>query len=338
MKVLLLINGKEGSQMGIEDGFEYLRTNGQISELKWFYFEDYAKKNTYNSSLTKISEISLLFKPNLIIFFHIGYLPVDKRFIYELKSIPSNPIIVYDEGDMYGGWSKPININMKNLFKYSDYISIRGLGKWYKMVKKYNSNIIFTPHSNSLYRFTKEIVIDININKKNDLIFIGNRVNSKLGRIRRLSGAYEREKFVNNISKTFNNNFKLFGNGWSKNISNNGILDFYKQTDICKEALIQVSYEHYPHIPYYFSDRLPIALASGQIYVCHYHLGYENIFKDCDFIYFFTNTDESIDIINYLFSLDAETLLKKSYSAKEFADKYLSPLYVWSNFFNNISK
>ena len=45
MKTLLYLNGPEGWQTGIEDGFSYLQSTGVIEELKWFYLHDFSKKN-----------------------------------------------------------------------------------------------------------------------------------------------------------------------------------------------------------------------------------------------------------------------------------------------------
>jgi len=44
MKTLLFLNAREGSQTGQEDGFTYLQNIGKISDLKWFYFEEFFKK------------------------------------------------------------------------------------------------------------------------------------------------------------------------------------------------------------------------------------------------------------------------------------------------------
>lgn len=336
MKVLLFLNGFEGSQSGIEEGFKYILKSEKISSFDKFYWEDYLKNNNSKKTIEKMLNVALIFQPILIVFFHIGNFKINESFIFELKNMKSKPILAYDEGDMYGGWSKPITFSMKSLMKMVDVVSIRGLGKWYETTKKYNSNIIYTPHSNSLMSKTKNIIPKTN--KNNEFVFIGNRVKSKVGNIRRLPGASEREKFVLEISKYFPNQFNIYGQGWDNIFGNKGILPFSEQTVVCENFWIQVSYEHYPNIPYYFSDRLPIALASGQIYVCHYHEGYENIFNGCDFIYFFNTTKESIDIVNYLLSLGTEQLYAKSIRAKEWADNNLSPEVVWTNFFNKIIK
>lgn len=334
MRTLLFLNGPNGWQTGIEDGFSSLKAQNKISELKWFYFDDYAKKHSSTESLNMMLKLAYDYAPELIVFFHISKFPVTEEFIRKMRNLSSKPYLIYDEGDMYGGWAKPITNSMKILFRSVDFVSIRGLGQWYNIVKRYNKNVIYTPHSDSLHRISQNI--SLRKNRNNKIVFIGNKVKSRI-QISRLNGARKRERFVEYISKNLPNEIKIFGNGWDKLTGNMGPLEFKKQTEVCSDSWIHISYEHYPKIPYYFSDRLPIALASGQIYICHYHKGYEDIFKNTDFVYFFKTRQEAIDIVNYLLSLSKEQLYEKSMHAKEWADKNLSPTIIWNNFFDLVT-
>jgi hypothetical protein len=337
MKVLLLLNGLEGCQTGIEDGFKYILKSGKISKLDWFYFEDFAKKNSRYDSKLKMMNLAKDLEPNLIIFFHISKFPIDNLFLAELREINSKPKLVYDEGDMYGSWAKPITKQMIDVIKNADVVSIRGLGKFYDKIVKLNKNIIYTPHHNDISRFESQNIK--NESRKLDLVLVGNRIKPRfLSFIRRLPGAKGRENFVRNIGSVFQKQFKLFGNGWDKFQCTQGPVDFYKQNEIYKNAKITLAYEHYPEIPYYFSNRLPMALMNGSIYVCHYHKGYENMFPNCDFIFFFKTNSEAIDIINYLLSLSNEELCLRSTHAREFALRQYHPNVIWTNFFNNVMK
>ena len=335
MKVLLLLNGPENCQTGIEDGFKFILDTGKISKLDWFYFDDYANKISSQKSREKMVEIANSLQPNLIVFFHISKFNIDEDFIQKFKKINSKPILVYDEGDMYGSWAKPITKSMKLLFKNVNIVSIRGLGAFYKKVKKINPNIIYTPHHNDISRFdSKPYILE---KRKFDLVLIGNRVKPRfLSSIRRLPGSAGREAFVKAIGEAFPKQFKLYGNGWKGFIGNQGPVDFYKQNETYKNTWITVAYEHYPAIPYYFSNRLPMALMNGSLYVCHYHDGYEKMFPNCDFIFFFKTNNEAIDIINYLLSLSKEELIKRSNHAREFALRQYHPHVIWMNFFNNL--
>lgn len=337
MKTLLFLNGTENWQTGIEDGFSSLVKSGEITELNWFYFEDYAKKYSTEKSVSKIIELANKNLPELIVFFHIAKFPITKEIVNELKSLRTKPIIIYDEGDMYGGIAKPVTKSMKIMFRNCDIVSIRGLGKWANYIRKYNKNIIYTPHHADIARFDKD---DLRSKKHEiEIILIGNKIKPRLlSFIRRLPGALNREKLIFALGKAFDNRFNVYGHGWDKSSYYKGPVDFQKQIDYYKKSLITVAYEHYPEIPYYFSNRLPIALLSGSIYICHYHKGYEKIFKEGEFMFFFKKNREAIDIVNYILSLSSEELLERSKKAREFALKNLTPEVVWRNFFNNSLK
>ena len=38
MRIYLLLNGPEGSQFGIEDGFKEMELKGELTEVRWFYY------------------------------------------------------------------------------------------------------------------------------------------------------------------------------------------------------------------------------------------------------------------------------------------------------------
>lgn len=338
MKVYLLLNGPMGIQTGIEDGFTGLLKNNVIQQLNWFYYTNYFNLNGKKSTEAKIIEEIAKVQPNLIVIFHISNFPLTKEFIVKIRQCKSNPYIVYDEGDMYGGFNKRVNTNLRVAFGYSDCISLRGLGKWYNYVSRFNKNIIYTPHHADTARFLSEPYIKQI--RENEIVFIGNSFNEKIfyKYFWNIPGAVRRKNFVKYIDKNIQYKLKTYGANWNKIKSNCNQLPFEEQIKEYQKSWVTIAYEHYPDIPYYFSNRLPMALLAGSLYVCHYHEGYENIFPSNDFIFFFNKNKEAIDIINYLFSLDSEDLLNRSKRARNFALCYFTPQVVWKNFYFNILK
>jgi len=334
MKVLLLLNGPEGWQTGIEDGFSYLQSIGEISDLHWLYLHHYCSQMGVDNGLEHALSLAGDFSPDIIVVFHVGSLPVSSDFIFNIKNIRSNPVLIYDEGDMYGSWAKPITKSMKTVIRLADVVSIRGLGKFYNEILLLNKNVIYTPHHADIARFDNEPYILEN--RKNKIVLIGNKSKPKyLSWMRRLPGARSREVFVKRMGKEFPEDFLLYGAGWGNFIGHQGRVDFQKQLDIYRQSWVTVAYEHYPEIPFYFSNRLPLALLAGSLYVCHYHNGYEEIFKGCDFIFFFRTNSEAIDLIKYIHSMSKEELLARSRRARKFALQHYHPNVVWRNFLNN---
>lgn len=337
MKALLLLNGPKGWQTGIEDGFDYLTSTTQLGAVQYFYFDHFLSNSNGRSANEKILSIASEMQPDIIIWFHIRNFPLNRTLLTLLRGLPSKPKIIYDEGDMYGGWEKPLTSSMKHIMAHADAVSIRGLGAFAKEVERYNKNVIYTPHHADIARFDSEA--DVQTERKHWSIFVGNRIRSRvLGGLKRIPGAREREKFVRDAGFHLEERFSLFGHGWTNFVGNRGVLPFQDQISLCRDTWIQFSYEHYPKIPYYFSNRLPISLMSGCLYVCHYHEGYENIFPLGDFIFTFRTFEEAMDINRYLASLPTANLLERSRRARAFAYEYYHPYPIWSRFLQNVQR
>ncbi len=334
MKALLFLNGPDSCQASVEDGFNHCVAKGILSAVDFFYFEDFAKSNGADKAKIKMHDLVKSFLPDLIVLFHFRDFPIDNSFFEKIKSIVPDSKIIYDEGDMYGGIFKPITSTMKVCMYAADVISIRGLGCWHDEVSSFKKKIIYTPHCASLNRISDGL--ELNMKKTKKSVLIGNSVYTIFKGLHFLPGSSGRVRLVKELTRSLGNRFDVYGNGWEKFSSNRGRIPFQQQVQVCNDSWIQVAFEHYPKVSYYFSDRLPIALSCGQIYVCHFHEGYDQIFKGCDFIYFFKTPKEAVDIINYLFSLEDNVLIEKSKRARQFAQQYFHPKVIWKNFILNL--
>ncbi len=331
MKILLFPNGAEGWQTGIEDGFNSLVSTGRVESVDWFYLGDQCQKVGANPAIRAALELAEQLQPDFIVLFHVGKLPLNREFMDRLRGLKSRPLIVYDEGDMYGSWSKPLTPTMKTVIASSDVVSVRGLGPFRKKLASINPKIIYTPHHADIARFDREPYVLAE--RSMSTVLIGNRIKRSLRG--RMPGASGREDFVRYMGKDFPERFALHGNGWDGFAGNLGPVDFQKQMDTYRDSWITVAYEHYPAVSHYFSNRLPIALLSGSLYVCHRHDGYEEIFKGLDFIFPFDSNAEAGDIIRYLLSMSTKELYERGLRAREHSLRHYTPQVVWANFMNN---
>lgn len=331
MKILLFPNGAEGWQTGIEDGFSHLLSENRVESVDWFYLADQCKKIGTEPAIKRALELAEQLQPDFIALFHVGNLPLGQEFMDRLKRLPSKPVIAYDEGDMYGSWSKPLTNTIKVVIAAADAVSVRGLGPFRNRLARINPKIIYTPHHADIARFDCEPYVL----KERSLstVLIGNRMKASIRG--RMPGARGRENFVRFMGREFPDRFALHGNGWDGFACSRGPVDFQKQMDVYRDSWITVAYEHYPAVSYYFSNRLPIALLSGSLYVCHRHEGYEEVFKGLDFIFPFDSNEEAGDIIRYLLSMSRDELHARGLRAREHSLRHYTPQVVWANFVNN---
>lgn len=332
MKILLFPNGPDGWQTGIEDGFNHLVASGLAVSVEFYYLEDLCRKIGAKEALAGAAKLASEIQPDFIGFFHVGNLPLPQSFIDEMKALPSSPIIAYDEGDMYGSWSKPITPTMKTVIRAADVVSLRGLGRIRRDVAKLNPTIIYTPHHADIARFDRKP----HVLEKREIstLLIGNRI--KTGRGGRMPGAAGRERFVRFMGKEFPGRFTLHGNGWNGFLSDCGPVAFQEQMEYYRRSRVTMAYEHYPEIPYYFSNRLPIALMAGALYVCHRHGGYDELFKGLDFIFPFDTHAEAADLVHWILAMPDHEVFERGVRAREFALCRYTPQVVWSNFFKQV--
>lgn len=322
--ILLALNGKPKSQLGIEYIFNPAN-NKIISHTAIFNLEHQSQLVGFDKAWSEFLRMSKSTSPDIIFFFHVASIPMTDYHFQILREQLPKVKIIYDEGDMYGGLAKRINFSMKVTMRNADAVSIRGLGKWKKTCQKYNRNIFFIPHINSI-PIEKEVVPKIN----RRACIVGNKISSKAGRLLRLPGAHGREEFV----KYLDNNVKqlsIFGKGWNGLKSNCGSLDFFDQAGLVDDFSFQFAYEHYPRIPNYWSDRMPIALVRGQIYIVHEHLGYSSYFKGLPGVFFFKTNQEALEIYYKLLKESDEYLLDLMRANIEHAPKYFDGIAFYSN-------
>ena len=280
-----------------------------------------------NQLLKQVKENNI----NILFLFHVGNISFKPIHLKNIYSLNPNIKIIYDEGDMYGGIAKRINSSMINVLKNVDAVSVRGLGNWYNKCKKYCKRVYYMPHINSLPISKNNFDLPINKNS----CFVGNKVQSRLGNLFRLPGAYRREKFVRFLDKSINN-LSIFGNGWDNLKNSKGSLKFEDQNDVYKNYTFHFSYEHYPDVPLYWSDRMPISLMRGQIYISHENPLNSLVFKNFNGVYFFNNFQEAIDIYNFLISLNNEKLLELRYDNLKKSQEFFNSINWYNTLIENV--
>ena len=323
-KTCLAINNSPGSQRGIEETFNS-NLNPMVNENKIIYFEHDCIKLGITNAINKLIIDIQDYKPDILIFFHIANIKVPDDFVSKLYNVLPKVKIIYDEGDMFGGLGKPMLSHMKKFMKSVDGVFIRGLGDWYKECFKYNKKTIYVPHINSLPLVNENLY---KINHK--ACFVGNKITTRKGPIFRLPGASNREKLVKYLDSHIPD-FEIYGKGWGNLKSNKGLIQFDDQALLYNDITYHFSYEHYPKIPLYWSDRMPISLYRGQIYITHEHGLYSQYFKDTKGVFFFKNKQEALEIYKFLLTRNEDDLRELRISNATHAKKIFDSISIYNN-------
>jgi hypothetical protein len=190
--------------------------------------------------------------------------------------------VVYYDGDLYGRVFKRATAETRAMCRHADLVLLCGFGANARRFEVAGARRIgYLPHNASLTQFSTAWTPTAT--RRHDVIVIGNRI---LGRVAlqrripwaRMPGVFQREQLVRRLGEVFGERFAVYGTGWDGFVGNRGPVAFDRQHEVLRDSWLSVGYDHFPGMPMYFSDRLPIALLSGVAHAVHYHPGYESLF------------------------------------------------------------
>jgi hypothetical protein len=280
MRLLYLPNEPVlGWQVGARAALEKLRRVGVLSDLQIYSF----LQSPPARALDEILELCERAAPDAVLFTKIGDFPVDDRWLRAVRRMPSKPLLIYYDGDLYGRVFKRPTAETRAMCRHADLVLLCGLGLNARQFETAGARRIgYLPHNASLVQFGAAWTPTAT--RGRDVIVIGNRIRGRIAfqeRIpwARMPGVFAREQLVRQLGAAFGARFAVYGTGWDGFVGNCGPIAFDRQHEVLRESWLSVGYDHFPGTPLYFSDRLPIALLSGVAHAVHYHPGYESLFQ-----------------------------------------------------------
>lgn len=316
-----------GWQTGPRRYFEEATESGELAAYEAFSFEFEAAKAPNDETVCRrIYEIAERFQPDIILWQHIANFRVSREFLRQLKTLTSQPTLVYHEADMYGSLRdiKTPSKSMKFLAAEADLTFVVGLGKWAAQLKTLGADDVrYAPHFYDPALFGSDW--KPSSEREWDVVLIGNRVASRIpipGRA--IPGATKREELAYQLHRSFGDRFGLFGRGWEKTGFCHGALNFEDQEKVLRNSWLSVIWDHFDETPFYFSDRLPISLASGVLHMTNYHQGYDAIFSNGQNIVYCRSVRELVETAETLLAGPKENLVKIGTAGQEFARNRLT--------------
>ena len=331
LRLLYLPNEMEDrEQYGPRMVFENMLANNELEAYQAYSFlMEQKRSGSSNAALDRLYESARQFQPDIILWQHPGSFPLPPGFGYSLKNIASHPVLAYDERDVYGGRGKPFTQGMRTLASEADVIFIVGLGDYADWFRKAGAKrIVYSPHCIDTLRFGHQW--DPPTDRQFDVVMIGN-IFRPSGLKPGLPGWKNRWQLAERLSDLLGDRFALYGRGWDGITSAKGELAFLKQEETLRESWLSVGWDYYDDTPFYFSNRLPIALMSGVAHVTNYQPGYEIMFQNGKDLCYAHTVDEMIDQVCYLLSLPRSRLLEIGLAGQQYAKINLATENVFRN-------
>lgn len=279
-----------GAQRGYRLAFAKLLHAGLIEAVS--IVSPMAHNQQQGHYLDGLIENFVKFAPNIVMVEHPSDSMITAEHIHQLRRRFPFKLIV-DEGDVYDRKIKKPPHALRSLVPLADVVATPGASTQFEMYRSLDAKRVeWLPTSFNPVDFGNKQIPGSGRGLK--VVMIGNDSRSRIP-YRSMAGSKERAKLFDLLQRRFGAQFATYGDGWSGK-SAMGPIPFLEQETILQSAQISVNFDHYPNEARCFSNRLPIALASGSVHVTTWHPGYESIFPRAEtesFLHFAT-TPEAI--------------------------------------------
>lgn len=261
-------------QLGFRGPLANLVASGQIAAagvfaLQWRILNGGDPEQHRQDLIRKISR----FKPDLILMQHLGVTGLRDRHFRQMRRAADFELI-YHEADPYSRYVHPLPRAARAAGRAADVVYTIGTGTFRKnFVRAGASDVRWSPHVFEPERYAFTPVIE-DPSRPHDVVIVANR---NTPRFRGHPNWRDRIRFVELMQERFGERLAIYGRGW-EGTGAKGSIDFSSQDKAIKSAWVSANWDHYANEPSYFSNRLPISLASGSIHATTKHPEYDKIF------------------------------------------------------------
>lgn len=205
-----------------------------------------------------------------------------------------NFAVIYQESDPYGRWRNRLPREAVIAGQAADIVFTSGSGTFASNFRRHGAKDVrwlsqgYDPGS-----FKRDRTIE----PASDVVVVANRGVSRVP-WRGHSGAKQRETAIRLLQRYFGDRLALYGHGWD-GPGVRGPVPFWDQGRAIQSGWVSANWDHYPDEPHYFSNRLPISLATGGVHVTNWHPGYEGFFPlEEGFLKVATDPEQLVDTVD----------------------------------------
>lgn len=228
---------------------------------------------------------------------------------------------VLNELDPYHWWFKPISRESRAAGPFADVAYVPGSGSFIRLLRRAGArDVRWVPQAYDPGRFGLTPITDKTI--KADVVMIGGRITSKYAPLRGIPGAPARRDAVAALDAAFGERFHIYGNDWAVRGAM-GPLPFEAQERAIRTAWVSANWDHFAYEPDYYSNRLPISLASGTVHFTTRHAGFERQFGELPFLRFVDRPEDlAPSIREYLAGTLPAERLEHARQARAYAEAH----------------
>lgn len=261
-------------QIGFRRPFANLKQAGLVEEcavfsLQWRVLRGGDPEEHRRELISRIRT----FQPNIILMQHLGVTGLTDNHFRAMRKVCDFQLI-YHEGDPYSRFKHPLPRAAKAAGRAADVVFTVGAGDFAGNFRRSGArNVQWAPSAFEPERFQQKDVAESG-QKSHDVVIVANR---NRPRYRGLPNWKARIAFVEHLQERFGDRLAIYGKGWT-GVGAMGPVDFSEQDNAIRSGWVSANWDHFAREANYFSNRLPISLASGSIHATTRHAGYDSIF------------------------------------------------------------
>lgn len=312
-----------GDQVGPRRAFEALKRKGHIAAYEAFSPAYEAAATSQADASAGLLALARSFQPTIVLWSHpVGFL-LNRGFIIELRRLATSPTVVLLDMDPWGAIRAPrLTSTTRVLAREADLVYLCGSGSLARVFRRAGaSRVRYTYHAADGERFATPW--SPTGQRDHDVVMIANR---NRGRIpgSAVPGAWRRAQFAKLLEQQYGSRFALYGHGWEGNSSWRGPLAFDEQGEANRSAWVSASWDHFPSIANYTSNRAPISLASGVPHVSNYRPGFELMYPPGSGLFWAGSVRAVAEMVAVVLALPRDDLLALGEQAARFARQHRS--------------
>ncbi|WP_104192018.1 glycosyltransferase [Cryobacterium sp. Y82] len=272
-RVLYLPNeAGEWRQQGLRLGLARLAAGQLIGDVRIFS-PLWRLQNGESDVFGQLAQLVHDFQPHIVLVQHPERSELYGRHWQELRQLAEFTLVLH-EGDLYDRWHRPPPRELRSAAAYADVAFSVGASAQLDFLRRCGvPDVRWVPTAFNSDQFGHA---PLPLDRPFDVVLIGNANGSRIP-LHSMPGARERAQLVAAFQKRFGKRFAVYGRGWT-GPSAQGPIDFLDQGRAVQSGWITASWEHFTTESRSFSDRLPIALASGTVHVTSTKPGFDDVF------------------------------------------------------------
>lgn len=309
-----------GDQEGPRRTFQSLWERGKLLEYEAYSLHVKQRETSLERALQDLIHLAERLQPTLVLWQHPGHLDIPTEVLERLRRLA---YLIYHEGDIYGNLKKRLPLGARRLAEASDVAFTVGMGSQANILRRFGAKSLgYIPSCVDLVRFGKDW--EPTTDRSFDVIMIGNRIPSRIPGMAGIPGAQRREKLAKALGVLLGSHLGLYGHGWEGFVGARGPIPFAEQERVSRNAWLTAGWDHFDRVPYYFSNRLPISLASGVAHITNRQPGYDHLFEDGVELYMASSVREMVQRIEHLLSGSREQLDQLATRADTMARRFFA--------------